>query len=73
MARKFAGAGGALTFVVSFVVAQGESPPVLVARNWKLYVVFAAKPVIVAVVALAPGAGVHVVQFEVPDTRYCNV
>ena len=57
---------------MALVVEEAE-PLALVAVNWKLYVVFAAKPVMVAVVAFVPGAGVQIVQVGAPDTRYCNV
>ena len=68
---KLAGAVGAATVVVTFVVEEAE-PFELVAVNWKLYCVFAAKPLIVALVALVAGA-VAVVHVVVPATRYCNV
>ena len=68
---KFAGAVGAVTFVFALTVEDAE-PPALVAVNWKSYDVFAAKPVIVALVADVVGA-VSVVHVEVPATRYCNV
>jgi len=66
-----AGAVGAATFVVAFIVDAAE-PLALVAVNWKLYCVFAASPVIVALVAFVAGA-VAVVHVVVPATRYCNV
>ena len=69
--RKFAGAVGATGFVVALVVEFAE-PRVLVAVKRKLYAVFAARPVIVAVVALAPGAGVHVCH-EPAAVLYSNV
>jgi hypothetical protein len=66
-----AGAIGAATCVVAFTVDDAE-PCVFVAVNWKSYFVFAARPVIVALVAVAAGA-VAFVQDVVPETRYCNV
>ena len=71
---KFAGAVGAVTtgaWVFALAVEKAE-PPAFVAVNWKSYDVFAAKPVIVALVADVAGA-VAVVHVEVPATRYCNV
>ena len=68
---KFAGAVGAATFVFALAVEDAE-PLAFVAVNWKSYDVFAAKPVIVALVAFVAGA-VAFVHVEVPATRYCNV
>ena len=68
---RFDGAVGAATFVVAFIVDAAE-PLAFVAVNWKLYCVFAARPVIVALVAVVAGA-VAVVHVVVPATRYCNV
>ena len=68
---KLAGAVGAATFVAAFIVEVAE-PLAFVAVNWKLYDVFAASPLIVALVAFVAGA-VAVVQVVVPATRYCNV
>ena len=69
---KFAGAVGAVTFVVAFVIEETE-PPAFVAVKRKSYNVFAVRPVIVAVVAATPGAGVHVVQVDAVDNLYSNV
>ena len=68
---KLAGAVGAATLVAAFIVEVAE-PAAFVAVNWKLYDVFAAKPLIVALVAFAAGA-VAIVHVLVPATRYCNV
>jgi len=68
---KLAGAVGAVTFVFALTVDTAE-PVAFVAVNWKSYDVFAAKPLIVALVAVVAGA-VAVVHVEVPVTLYCNV
>ena len=68
---KFAGAVGAATLVITFTV-DAAVPAVFVAVNWNSYDVFAARPLIVALVAFAAGA-VAVVHVLVPATRYCNV
>jgi len=68
---KLAGAVGAATLVVAFTVAAAE-PGAFGSVNWKLYAVFAAKPVMVTLVADVAGA-VAVVHVVVPATRYCNV
>ena len=73
---KFAGAVGAgdvgaVACVVALIVDAAE-PLALVAVNWKSYFVFAAKPVIVVLVAFAAGA-VAFVHVVVPATLNCNV
>jgi len=71
---KFAGAVGAAattTWVFALAVEAAE-PAAFVAVNWKSYAVFAARPVIVALVAFAAGA-VAVVHAVVPATLNCNV
>jgi len=71
---KFDGADGAVTtgaWVFALAVEEAE-PPAFVAVNWKSYDVFAAKPVIVALVAVVAGA-VAVVHAVVPATLNCNV
>ena len=54
------------------LVVEAAEPLAFVAVNWKSYVEFAVKPVIVALVAVIAGA-VAVVHVDVPVTRYCNV
>lgn len=66
---KSVGAEGAETFVVAIVVEDAE-PLALVAVNWNSYAFPAVKPVIVVVVAVVVGAGVHVVQLESVDFLY---
>jgi hypothetical protein len=57
--------------VVAFVVEEAE-PLTFVAVRRKSYAVFAVRPVTVALVADAPGAGVHVVHVEVVDLLYSS-
>ena len=68
---RFGAIGGA-TFVEALMDELAE-PPSFPAVNWKSYPVSASRPVIVALVALVPGAGVQVCHAVVPDTRYSNV
>ena len=56
--------------VIALAVEDAE-PPAFVAVSWKSYDVFAAKPVIVALVAVVAGA-VAVVHVVVLATRYCS-
>ena len=63
MVRKLAGAD---TKVVAFVVAAAE-PLIFLASNRKSYALVDAKLVMVAVVALTFGDGVHVSHVNVPD------
>ena len=68
---RLAGAVGAAIFVLALAVDVAE-PAAFVAVSWKSYDVFAAKPLIVALVAVVTGA-VAVVHVDVPTTLYRNV